>query len=90
MGLSSATKKTLITVENTTQLVIRRAKRASAWCPVCGAEVEAIAFNADARSEPDTAAHFQQWLGIGRLHICRSAEGITEVCVPFLFDACVG
>jgi hypothetical protein len=79
------TKTTRITVETETQLVIRRAKAISAWCPGCRAEVDAIALDNDSLAASITAAQIQELLGTNKLHFWQTANGATQICLISLF-----
>jgi hypothetical protein len=79
------TKTTRITVETETQLVIRRAKAISAWCPGCRAEVDVIALDNDSLAGSITAAQIQELLGTDKLHFWQTANGSTQICLISLF-----
>jgi hypothetical protein len=79
------TKTTRITVETETQLVIRRAKAISAWCPGCRAEVDAIALDNDSLAGSITAAQIQEWLATNKLHFWQAANEPTHICLISLF-----
>gem|GEM_PF-1433383 len=78
-------KTTRITVETETLLVIRRAKTVSAWCHGCRAEVNVVALENDSFAELAVAAQIQEWLDTGKLHVCRIADGPTQICLTSLF-----
>jgi len=78
-------KKTRITVETETLLVIRRAKAVLAWCPSCRADVDVITLGSDTLAEPVTAAQIQKWLATSNLHSWRTANGQTQICLTSLF-----
>ena len=73
-----------VTVETDTLVVLRRAKALTAWCPSCGAHVDAITLTTDSFPDPDSAAQMQQWLAAGKLHLWHSQEGAVQVCVNSL------
>ena len=79
-------KSIRVTVETDTLMVVRRAKAVTAWCPVCGAEVDAITLTPDSFTEPSATAEMQQWLAAGKLHLWRSEEGAVQVCVNSLLQ----
>jgi hypothetical protein len=70
-----------VTVETDTLMVVRRAKAVTAWCPICGAQVDAVTLTPDSFPEPASAAQMQQWLAAGKLHLWHSQEGAVQVCV---------
>jgi hypothetical protein len=78
-------KTTRITVETETQLVIRRAKAISAWCPGCNAQVDVIALDGDTVAGSITATQIQQWLGSNKLHFWQTTHGPTQICLISLF-----
>jgi len=75
-----------VTVETDTLMLVRRAKAVTAWCPSCGAHVDAITLTTDSFEEPASAAQMQQWLAAGKLHLWRSNEGAVQVCVTSLLQ----
>jgi hypothetical protein len=77
-------KTTRVTLETETLLVIRRVKPILAWCPDCLAEVDVITLDNDRLAEPITAAEFQEWLGSGKLHFWRTADGPNQICLTSL------
>jgi hypothetical protein len=79
-------RTTRITVETDTFLVVRRAKASLAWCPECGAEVDAITLTPESFEEPTTATQVEQWLGTGRLHLWHTSGGAVQICVPSLLQ----
>lgn len=83
--MEQATRTTRITVETETLLVIRRAKAVLARCPGCRAEVDVITLDNDTLAEPVTAAQIQEWLGTSKLHLWRTADGPTQICLTSLF-----
>jgi hypothetical protein len=78
-------KSIRVTVESDTLLVVRRAKVVTAWCPVCGAQVEAITLTPESFVEP-AAVEMQQWLAMGKLHLWHSDEGAVQVCVTSILQ----
>jgi hypothetical protein len=79
------TKTTRVTVETETQLVIRRAKAISAWCPGCRAEVDVIVLDNDNLAGSITAAQIQELLGTNKLHFWQTANEPTRICLISLF-----
>jgi hypothetical protein len=77
-------RTTRITVETDTFLVVHRAKAALAWCPECGAEVDAITLTPDSFTDPATAAQVEAWVATGKLHYWRTTEEAVQICVPSL------
>lgn len=79
-----AVKTTRITVETETLMIIRRAKVVLAWCPECRTEGEVIMLDGGSLAEPFTAEQIQEWIGTGRLHFWRTANGLAQICVTSL------
>ena len=77
-------KTTRITVETESLTIVRRSKATSAWCPDCRAQVEVITLGKDRLEEPGTAAQLQQWLGTGKLHFWKQADGSARICLSSL------
>jgi len=76
------TARTRITVETETLLVVRQSKAALAWCPECGAEVNAIALDSVRQMLAGTSR--QERLGSGKVHSWQAANGPVQICVPSL------
>jgi hypothetical protein len=74
-------KTTRVTVETETLMIVRRAKATLAWCPDCRAEVDVITLGPQ---EPASAAHIQEWLKIGKLHMWQEPDGPAHICLPSL------
>lgn len=79
-------KSIRVTVESDTLMVVRRAKAVTAWCPVCGAQVDAITLTPESFAEPAVAAEMQQWLAAGKLHLWHTEEGAIQICVTALLQ----
>lgn len=79
-------KTTKITVETETLTIIRRAKAAAAWCPVCCADVEVISLGADTLAESVGNSRLRKWLASGRLHFWQPTVGPAQICVPSLLQ----
>ncbi|HVO59342.1 MAG TPA: hypothetical protein VMT53_00325 [Terriglobales bacterium] len=77
-------KSIRVTVETDTLMVVRHAKAVSAWCPDCGAHVDAVTLTPESFPDAASAALMQQWLAAGKLHLWHSTEGAVQVCVNSL------
>ena len=77
-------KRTKITVETESLLVVRARTSTRAWCPQCGIEAEMIALeNIGVVSNLDRPA-LEAWLNSGELHRSRSDDGSALVCLNSL------
>jgi hypothetical protein len=79
-------RKTTITIETHSFLVLQSRNSRRAWCPQCAAEGEMIAlWDADAISEFNRAA-VEQWLSSGELHRVSTPDGLSLICMNSLLD----
>jgi hypothetical protein len=77
-------KKTTITIETDSLLIMRGGTLPRAWCPICAAESEMIALaNAAVVSNLERAA-VEQWLSSGDLHRSQAADGSEFICLNSL------
>ena len=77
-------RRTKITIETESLLILRCGNSTRAWCPQCGAEGEMIAL-ADTRvvsNLDEKASH--EWLTSGALHRVPAADGSTLICLNSL------
>jgi hypothetical protein len=79
-----AVKTTWITVETEKLMIVRRARAVLAWCPDCRAEVDVIRLDNDDLGQPATATQLNEWLGTGKAHFWRPANGPAQICVTSL------
>ena len=84
----SMTRKTTITIETSSRVVVRTVGSTRGWCPQCGAEVDFIAVgNVDAAPQGPSAA-WMAWLepGLesGALHRLVARDGGTLLCLESL------
>jgi hypothetical protein len=83
-GGAVAVKRTRITVETETLMIVRRAKVARAWCPKCRQEVEAITLDREGLKNLLTRAEIEDWLSTGKLHRWQTANELSQICVQSL------
>jgi hypothetical protein len=77
-------KKTKITIETDSLLILQGRSSRRAWCPRCAAEGEMIALeNAGVISNLERAA-LEEWLNSGALHRSRATDGSTLICLNSL------
>ncbi|WP_433983879.1 hypothetical protein RBB78_24735 [Tunturiibacter empetritectus] len=70
-------KRTRITIETDSLLVLRGRKSLRAWCPQCGAEAEVIPL-----SDLDLASDLvQAWMESPHLHYTKTATGDAFICL---------
>ncbi len=78
-------KRTTITIETRSFVVLRSEGTTRAWCSVCNTECEVIAIEPVGRAElPD----LQQWLSSAGVHKAYSADGKPLLCLQSIL-ACV-
>ena len=77
-------KKTTISIETDSLLIMRGRNLPRAWCPICAAESEMIALaNAAVISNLDRPA-IDEWLNSGELHRSKAADGFELICLNSL------
>lgn len=79
-------RRTKITIETESLLVVHRGKTFVAWCPVCRADVESMTLTGDGVGEEISPALLEDWFRSGNLHLCRPAEGPAQICLPSLLQ----
>ena len=79
-------KKTTITIETSSLLILRGSSLPRAWCSVCAAEREIIALDSvGVVSNLDRKA-LEEWLNSGELHRSKSADGSEIICLNSLLS----
>jgi hypothetical protein len=77
-------KRTAITIETDSLLILRGRSSTRAWCSRCAAEVEMIAMeDTGVISNLDQPA-LEDWLNSKELHRLRTANGSTLTCLNSL------
>ncbi|HET7891041.1 MAG TPA: hypothetical protein VFL34_05925 [Candidatus Sulfotelmatobacter sp.] len=77
-------KRTKITIENDSLLILRGRNSRRTWCPQCQTEREMIALeNLGVISNLDRPA-LEQWLNSGELHRVETADGSAMICLNSL------
>jgi hypothetical protein len=78
MGLA---KRTTITVETDSLLVIRGRRLLRAWCPECGAEGEMIPLNEVGVISNLTPPEVEAWIQSEDLHHTTATDGHPLICL---------
>jgi|SRR5690242_14953991 hypothetical protein len=76
-------KRTTITIETTSLLILRSKGSTKAWCPLCLARVEMFLFENVAQLT-DRASVLGQWLDSGEVHRVESIDGSSLLCLDSL------
>ena len=74
-------KRTRITIETNSLLVLRGRMALRSWCAECGAEAEMIAVNEVGVVSNMPAAEVQVWMESADLHHTTTADGATLICL---------
>ena len=77
-------KKTTITVETDSLLILRGRNSIRAWCPRCAAEVEMIAMNDTGAISNLDQPELHEWLNSEELHRLQATDGSTLTCLNSL------
>jgi len=77
-------KRTKVTIETDSLLILRGGNSRHAWCPQCEAEREMIALeNLGVISNLDRPA-LEEWLNSGEMHRVETADGSALICLNSL------
>ena len=74
-------KRTTITIETNSLLVLRGRKPLRAWCPQCGAEAEMIPLHHVGVVSNLPPAEVQAWMESPDLHHSKTADGTALICL---------
>jgi hypothetical protein len=74
-------KRTRITIETDSLLVLRDRKLLRAWCPQCGAEAEMIPLNDVGVVSNLAPMEVQAWMESPYLHHTKTADGGALICL---------
>lgn len=74
-------KRTRITIETDSLLVLRGRKSLRAWCPQCGTEAEMIPLNEVGVVSNLSPSEVQAWMESPDLHHTTTADGIALICL---------
>jgi len=74
-------KRTRISIETDSLLVLRGRESLRAWCPQCGAEAELIPLNEVGVVSNLPSAEVQAWMESPDLHHIRTVEGAVLICL---------
>ena len=77
-------KTTRITIETESLLVLRRGKTIVTWCPVCCADVEAMALVGASLGDDIPSSLLSDWLAAGKLHSWRPDGAPAQICLTSL------
>ena len=75
-------KRTTITIETSSLLILSSRSTVRSWCPKCAAEEQMIAI------ENTAECALEQWLSSGELHWSQADSGSRLICLTSLL-ACV-
>jgi hypothetical protein len=77
-------KRTKITIETDSLLILRGRSSLRAWCDRCAAEVEMVALEATAVISNLERPELEEWLSSGELHRLQAANGSALICLNSL------
>ena len=77
-------RRTTITIETDSLLILRSRSRRRAWCPTCAAESEVVALETVPVTLNITRSVFEEWLRSGELHRSQAADGSELICLNSL------
>jgi len=77
-------KKTKITIETDTLLVLRGRSSLHAWCPLCAAEAEMVALETLGVISDLRSSMIEEWLNSQELHCSQAADGSQLICLNSL------
>jgi hypothetical protein len=77
-------KTTRITIETESLLVVRRGKTIVTWCPVCHADVEAMAIEGTGLGHDISSTLLREWFAAGKLHLSSLEADPVQICLNSL------
>ena len=77
-------KRTRITIETDSLLILRSRGSRRAWCPRCAAEADMIALDEVGVISNLQRPAMEEWLNSGELHRSRATDGSTLICLNSL------
>jgi hypothetical protein len=77
-------KKTTITIETDSLLILRGRSSRRAWCPLCAAEGEVIALEEVGVISNLSQSALEEWLDSEELHLSQSADDSSLLCLKSL------
>jgi uncharacterized protein YggL (DUF469 family) len=77
-------KRTKITIETESLLVLRGRNMRRAWCVACAAEGGVIALEEVGMISNLERSVLEQWLNSRNLHLSQTADGSTRICLNSL------
>lgn len=78
------TKRTRITIETESLLVVKGRNARRTWCPDCAADVEVIALEEVGLISNLERSALEEWLNSANLHRLQLADGLTLICLHSL------
>jgi hypothetical protein len=79
-GAGFMTRKTTITIETSSLLILQERNARGAWCPVCGANVEMVEVSSQEMPALDP------WLRSRHVHRSETPEGVALLCLNSLLQ----
>lgn len=77
-------KRTRITIETDSLLVLRGGRALRAWCPQCADESEMVPFEGVKVISNLTPAEVEGWLESEAIHRSQAADGTSLICLNSL------
>ena len=77
-------KKTKLTIETDSLLILRGRSSLRAWCPQCAAESEMICLEGTGVVSNLAPPDVEKWLESGELHRSQAADGSPLICLNSL------
>jgi hypothetical protein len=77
-------KRTKITIETHSLLILRGRNSRRAWCPLCADQAEMIALENTGAVSNLERPELEEWLNSAGLHRWQAADGLTLICVNSL------
>jgi hypothetical protein len=74
-------KKTKITIETESLLILRGQSSPRAWCPICGSEVEMIPLYGIGVISNLAPSEVEAWIQSADLHHTKAANGTPLICL---------
>jgi hypothetical protein len=77
-------KRTTITIETSSLLILQGKSSNREWCPQCAAEAEMIAIESLGLVSNLHRTELEEWINSGEIHRSQNADGAPLICLNSL------
>jgi hypothetical protein len=84
---TTASKRTQITIETNSVLIVRRMRSSRTWCPECAREVDAVGLDDATALTGMTHPAFRECVATGKWHFSVTSDGALLICLDSLMKS---